>query len=310
MIFSRDNRRWRKQRQVKDMGQKINFVTGKGGVGKSVFAAALALAKSQTQEKVLLVEIGENSYYQDFFGLPQVNHEPVATGLGFDVALWSGETCLREYILYYLKLEKILSLFFENTVMKSLINVAPGLNEIAILGKITSGVRKVGPALNYDRIVVDCYATGHAMALFRAPRGMMEAIRFGPMGRHSTDMYQTIRNPEICAYHIVTLLEEMPVVESLELAKSIFEEVGIKPQLFSNKTLHPPVGIAELEKMSGGVAEFATFLKASLERQEKYLSELLQATHQNAISDLPLVFSNDAKSIVKKCAEQEFIRTL
>ena len=294
---------------------KINFVTGKGGVGKSVFAAALALGKANLGEKVLLVEIGESSYYQDFFGLSHVGHEPSASGLGFDVALWSGETCLREYILYYLKLEKILSLFFENNVMRSLINVAPGLNEIAILGKITSGVRKVGPSLEYDRIVVDCYATGHAMALFKAPRGMMEAIRFGPMGRQSTEMYNTIKNPEICSYHIVTLLEEMPVVESLELAKAIFDELGVQPQILSNKTLHPPVSEESLDKLIqdpkfSDVDEFAKYLKASLERQDKYLSEILSATKQNSIADLPLIFSSDAREIVGRCADKEFVRTL
>ena len=112
-------------------GQKINFVTGKGGVGKSLFAASLALAKSKRGENVLLLEIGENSYYKDFFGLPSVTHKPVSTGLGFDVALWSGETCLHEYIHYYLKLDRLLNLFFENSVMRSLINVAPGPNGTA-----------------------------------------------------------------------------------------------------------------------------------------------------------------------------------
>lgn len=297
------------------VGHKINFVTGKGGVGKSVFAAALALRKAQLGEKVLLVEIGESSYYQDFFGLSHVAHEASPSGLGFDVALWSGETCLREYILYYLKLEKILSLFFENNVMRSLINVAPGLNEIAILGKITSGVRKVGPSLEYDRIVVDCYATGHAMALFRAPRGMMEAIPFGPMGRHSTEMYNVIKNPEICSYQIVTLLEEMPVVESLELAKSIFNELKIQPQILSNKTLHPPVAAEALDQLIqdpqfSDIDEFAKYLKASLERQDKYLAELLAGTGQAQIADLPLVFSSDAREIVGRCADKEFVRTL
>ncbi len=296
-------------------GHKINFVTGKGGVGKSVFAASLALAKAKLGEKVLLVEIGEVSYYQDFFGLENVGHEASPSGLGFDVAAWSGETCLREYILFYLKLEKILNLFFENSVMRSLINVAPGLNEISILGKITSGVRKVGPPLDYDRIVVDCYSTGHAMALFRAPRGMMEAIRFGPMGRHSTDMFGVIKNPEICTYHIVSLLEEMPVVESLELSKAITDELGVRPHLVSNKTLHPPVSVESLNQLIDDVGysdvnEFAKYLKASLERQNKFLAQLVSGSGQAHIDDLSLVFSSDAKEIVEQCASKEFVRNL
>ncbi len=292
-------------------GQKIHFVTGKGGVGKSVFAASLAYAKAKAGERVLLLEIGETSYFQDFFNLKEVTHEGVSSGMGFDIALWSGETCLREYILYYLKLERILSLFFENNVMRSLINVAPGLNEIAILGKITSGIRQVGPALNYDRIVVDCYATGHAMALFKAPRGMMEAIRFGPMGKHSSDMFDVIKNPQITSYHIVSLLEEMPVVESLELRSAIFAELGVEAKVFSNKTLHPPLeNLDSVIQENADVKEFAIYLKGVLERQEKYRRQIALTTEQTHVDDVPLVFSNDAKEIVRACADLEFIRKL
>lgn len=292
-------------------GQKIHFVTGKGGVGKSVFASSLAYAKARKGEKVLLLEIGETSYFKDFFNLAEVAHEPVSSGLGFDIALWSGESCLREYILYYLKLERILSLFFENNVMRSLINVAPGLNEISILGKITSGIRKVGPALNYDCLVVDCYATGHAMALLKAPRGMMEAIRFGPMGKQSTDMFEVIKNPKICSYHIVSLLEEMPVIESLELRAAIHAELGVQPQIFSNKTLHPPVqNLDPIIATNADVKEFAIYLKSVLERQEKYSKQIALTTQQNVVNDLPLVFTSDAVKIMKACSELEFIRNL
>ena len=296
-------------------GQKINFVTGKGGVGKSLFAASLALAKSKRGENVLLLEIGENSYYKDFFGLPSVTHKPVSTGLGFDVALWSGETCLHEYIHYYLKLDRLLNLFFENSVMRSLINVAPGLNEIAILGKITSGIRNIGPSLEYKRIVVDCYASGHVMALFRASRGMHEAVPFGPMGRHANEITKVLKNPEICSYHIVTLLEEMPVVESFELAKNIYDELQIKPEIFANKVLNSPVSVASLNQLIQDpklvdINEFAQFLRASIERQNKFLSELSQKSSQPTIKELPLVFSSLASEIVKRSAELEFLRDL
>ena len=67
------------------------------------------------------------------------------------VARWAGEDCLKEYLLHLLKLESIVQLFFENRVMKSLIQAAPGLRELALVGKITSGIRGVGPALPFDR---------------------------------------------------------------------------------------------------------------------------------------------------------------
>lgn len=297
------------------IGQKINFVTGKGGVGKSVFAASMALAKARMGENVLLLEIGESSYFRDFFGLKSVGHKPVETGLGFEVALWSGETCLREYIVHYLKLEKLLNLFFENNVMRALVNVAPGLNEIAILGKITSGIRSIGPPLHYKRIIVDCYSTGHALALFRAARGLRDAIPFGPMGRNASEIYEVLKNPNFCSYHIVTLLEEMPVIESLELAAAMQVELKIQPDIFSNKTLYSPVNLEALTQLiqdpsCSDLNEFSVFLKTSIERQNKFLAEVKQKNFQKTMYDLPLVFSNDAKEIVQRCADKEFIRAL
>ena len=57
---------------VEPMDQKILIVTGKGGVGKSVVAAALAFKKAQEGFKTLLVELGDESFYQKFFDLPEV----------------------------------------------------------------------------------------------------------------------------------------------------------------------------------------------------------------------------------------------
>lgn len=79
--------------------KQIIFVSGKGGVGKSLIAAGIARELAQSGRRVLLAEIGETSYYQDFWSLPSVGHDPVAHPLGFDLALWSGESCLREYVL-------------------------------------------------------------------------------------------------------------------------------------------------------------------------------------------------------------------
>lgn len=285
--------------------QKILFVSGKGGVGKSLIAAGIARQQAETGRRVLLVEIGDTSYYQDFFGLSRIGHEPEPTAMGFDVALWSGESCLKEYVLHFLKLERVFKIFFENRVMRALINVAPGLNEIAILGKVTSGIRKVGPPLKYDLIVVDCYATGHALALFQAPRGLQEAIGFGPMGTQSREIEQVLRDPQLCGYAVVTLLEEMPVTETLEFRRAVRKELGVQPAIIANKVLRAPVPRSALEKLARtaaqGLGEFAKYLAAITERQEEFLTLLRREFPQ--VAEVPLTFSNDADQLVKMAGE-------
>lgn len=285
--------------------KRIVFVSGKGGVGKSLIAAGLALELTKKGRRVLLAEIGETSYYKDFWNLPAVGHDPVRHPLGFDLALWSGETSLREYVLFYLKMERLYHLFFENKVMRSLVNVAPGLSEIAILGKVTSGIRKVGPPMNYDVIVVDSYATGHALALLEAPKGMMEAIKFGPMGHHSREMDQVIRDEKLVGYVVVTLLEELPVTESLEFRASLKRELGVDSLVIANKVLQAPVSAEDLSEVARStntsLAEFAKHIEGVNDRQEKYEKVLRDSGAR--VVEVPLIFSGEPRELVEKTAE-------
>jgi anion-transporting ArsA/GET3 family ATPase len=215
---------------------KIHFVTGKGGVGKSTVAAALAQKYSTQGLKTLLVELGEHSFYSDFFDIPALNFQPQKSPLGFDLALWNGQDCLRDYAKHLIKIEGLYQIFFENPVSRALINVAPGLKELAILGKITSGApRSVGPKIDYDIIVVDAFASGHFMALLKAPFGFSEAIKFGPMGEQTRGILASLKNPEITKYTVVVNPEELPAIEGMELAQDIFSLIQIKCDLLINK---------------------------------------------------------------------------
>ena len=222
--------------------QKIHFFTGKGGVGKSALAAGFACALSQNTDNspILLTELTERSFFKDFLQLPHSAYKPVLAeniSKNLSVCQWSTTECLKEYALHLLKIETLYKLFFENPVSKSLIQVAPGLQELAILGKATSSARKHGPKMEYSEIVIDAFSTGHFMSLFRAPKAMAEIISFGPMGEQSRGIDSWIRNPEYCEVHLVTLAEELPITETIELFSNLKLEFGITAKVYLNKTL-------------------------------------------------------------------------
>lgn len=286
------------------MKQEIHFVTGKGGVGKSAVAAALALKKSREGLRTLLIEMGDQSFFQDYFELPSVRFKPAPLRENLDVALWSGQDCLREYALYLIKVEALYRLFFENAVMRAFINVAPALPELAIMGKVTSGPRHHGPPLPYDCLVVDSFATGHFMALMRAAPGMAKAVQFGPMGEQSRGIDQALRDPSLCHYHIVTLPEELPLKEAAELMTDLQKEFQIKASLLLNKILQTSLQVSELQSVeasSSDLKSFAEYIEFQLRHQDemkKRARELDPAGPQ-----LPLVLETDSWKVVEKIAE-------
>jgi anion-transporting ArsA/GET3 family ATPase len=269
--------------------QKIQFITGKGGVGKSTVALAIASNLAKQGKKVLLAELGQHSFFQDHLKTT-VKYKPKCFEANLDICLWSGKECLKEYALHLLKIEALYNLFFENKISKSFIDIAPSLPELAILGKITSGIREIGPPLPYDVIIVDAYATGHMISMLRAPRGMMEAIRVGPMGEQSKNMLDILKNPEHCSYQIVCLPEELPITESLELRHTIVEEVNIKPQFIYNKELSEE----EVNGLTAASAVEDQFLQNLKHRiyKEKLLKERLK-TVEPKIRNIPFIYETD-----------------
>lgn len=288
------------------MSSEIHFVTGKGGVGKSTVAAALALKKAKSGLRTLLVEIGDQSFYKDYFDLSQVGFDPVKLQENFSVALWTGQNCLREYIIHLIKAEALYRLFFENAVMKAFVNVAPALPELAIMGKATSGPRHHGPPLPYDCIVMDCYATGHFVALMGAAEGMAKAVKYGPMGEQSRNIDLILRNPEICHYYLVCLPEELPIKETEELHDELKKHYGLKAKIILNKFLEgeiPPMEYAAAQKAPS--EEFREFAREDQKTRGLHLK--LKARLQKLdpkLQTLPSIWEHRVPQLLEQLTEK------
>lgn len=221
---------------------EIFFLSGKGGVGKSVVAAAMAKSLVAEGKKVLLVELGEQSYFRHLFDIKEVFHQATEVPGWCSVALWSGKSCFREYAKHLLKVDSLYRLIFENPVAASLVDAAPGLSELSILGKVTSGPpRNVGPVLDFDALVVDCYSSGHFLALMKAPFAFAEIISMGPMGEQTRGIIEVLKSSKT-SFFIVTQSEEMMVTESIELYRSLKTVFDCRPQFILNKVLDRPSG--------------------------------------------------------------------
>jgi anion-transporting ArsA/GET3 family ATPase len=296
---------------MQEFNQRLSFVTGKGGVGKSSIAAAMAhkKTKSPSNPKVLLAEIGDQSYFQELFRFDKpLEYFPFEElpkdfpGLFF--SLWTGQDCLKEYARHLLKLESLYKLFFENAIMKTFIQIAPGLPELAIMGKMTSGIRHHGPPLPFDSIVMDSFATGHFLALLKAPGALAQTIKFGPMGEQSRSIDEVLKNNNYCEYIIVCLPEELPTRETIELAQKLRSEFGIRPRVVLNRCLagtEPPDVIHRFAQTFPQAKDFVDFLEIQKENQEESLSRLRE--HVDDIVSVPFIFETQPTAFIQRISE-------
>lgn len=267
-------------------------------------AAAIACKLQQSGQRVVLAELGDQSSYQYIFDV-EPEQKPIETRLGFDLCRWSGESCLKEYVRYLLPSERLVKLFFDNSVMKALIQAAPALEELAIMGKITSGLRKVGPALDYDSVVVDCYSTGHFKALVEAPAGMAQAISIGPMGEQSRSIDEVFKNSDKTKVFIVCLPEELPTQETIELLGHLDQHHQVKAQVLVNKIWPVELSKTQLSDLNNEATtdEERAFLS--------YLSHELEATEQSLRSlrgldplRLPMIFKGSSIELIESLSRR------
>jgi len=271
------------------------MVTGKGGVGKSFVAALLAAKTAREGRKTLLVEMGPWSFLETALALPPRKSlfTPMRTQYGFEHAVWSGEDCLTDYVKYLVKVPWAAEAFLKNAWLRSLIKVAPGLREISFLGKLTSQVRKHGPPMNYDTIVVDAVSSGHFLNLMRTPKGLMEITKVGPLREQSHGIFEVLNDSKVIHSLVVSNLENFSVQESRELISQLGSFLKSGVSTVANKYLPVPAAPPSLEGNAPAVKNFIGDQLQLHEYQERqaqalearYTIEFIFQTLKDAVAD-------------------------
>jgi len=209
------------------LDKRLLIFCGKGGAGKSTVAAAAALAAARRGKRVLIVEIGDHEQIPSIFGSRKsagyAGAEVAAPGAGappiWSMCLTAGEV-LQEFALRSVKFEAVYKAIFENSVVRFFTAAAPGLDELTMMGKIEFVHREaVAPAKNsrFDLMIFDAPSTGQGLAFFKVPLMAMQMARVGPLYSKAERMWQLVSDADHTAFNIVTLPEEMPVSEAIEL---------------------------------------------------------------------------------------------
>ena len=278
------------------MNSKIVLVSGKGGVGKTTVASCLAQKWANQGLKVLLVRLSR-VYEQESLEPCQKKLFPEAEP--FEEVCWVGLGCLQEYVTHIVKSSRVSRLFFENSTVRRLLEVAPGLNELSILGKLTSGLRHVGKPFAYDKIVVDSYATGHTLSLLKAPVAMKDFFTQGaiknPMGEQSSEILEVLKDEKLFCVSLVTRPEEFALQEALEFSKEL-ETLNL--QCFYSLNQMWPNFLGEFDSAQG-------FYHQRVQAQEQALSEFMKLTQGKEINQWPFIPYDSREDLFRHLLEGE-----
>ena len=303
--------------------RKLLIVTGKGGVGKTSVACALGLLAAERGKRVLIVETGAQEKVASLFDRPAAGHveQRVADNLyAFNL---DPKTSFESFLVLKIAPVRYLVQKFLNTnVIQYFMEAAPGWRELITLGHIWFFLEeKIDPQTGrhpYDLVIFDAPASGHVRSMLRVPEVVTEAAKSGPLYSWSKTVSEFLADPEKTKLLIVTILEEMPINETVELFQAAENHLrisigpifanGVHPPLFTPEELHAFSRMDEngsllrlFEEITGKEA-YARSLLASihsnLKRQrvsDAYLGQLKGAIEEGAFVEIPELFTPEFK---------------
>ena len=279
------------------LDRRLVVVTGKGGTGKSTMSAAIALAAARRGKKVLVCEVVAKERVAALFGKPPSG--PAIRELLpnlYSVHVRPREA-MREYGLMILKYETLYRLAFENAAARYFLAAAPSLAEIVMLGKVwwhaTQETERGRP--RWDLVVLDAPATGHGLTLLTVPEVFLQLVSEGPLARDMKDMQSLLTDPARCATCIVSLPEEMPVNEAVELDRALKAHHLPEGPVFLNQVFahrfseQERVAVARGGPQLAAAAEAADSHEARAELSTRYEAQLRSQIEQPLVP-VPYLF--------------------
>ena len=287
----------------------LHFVVGKGGVGKTTVAAALARTLARRGRRTLAIEMDVGGRLPTVLGHVGPAMSPVAVGPGLTVLSIDGRAALEEYLGMVIPVRRLLSTVFTSRIYQYFVAAAPGLKELMTVGKIWyEATREDGGRPVWDAIVVDAPATGHSLQYLRMPQAASETFGAGLVQREAARVLDLLRDRKRTAVHLVTLGEDMPVSETIETHQQLTGALGMPlGRVVVNRMHERPFSPETIETLRTaaheGTGREAQLLEAIADRAEveagwtaingEHVARLRETVGADALVLVPYLFTEE-----------------
>ncbi len=289
------------------MDKRLVVVTGKGGVGKTTVAAALGLLAARQGRRTVVCEVAQQERLAGLFGARDVGHDEVELAPGLFSVSVQPERAMHEWLRHQLKSGALAGLLGHSRLFGYLTAAAPGVTELVTVGKVwdLAQVERRTGGSPFDLVIMDAPATGHALALLRAPRTYANIARVGPIARQAGSIDAFLRDSSATGVLSVALPEEMPVNETVDLEQRLADDLGMEVgQVVANGVLPARFTAADVRRLrsldgQGTQAAQAAVTSALVEHrraagQQEQL-ERLRAEARAPVTTLPYLFEPEPR---------------
>ena len=224
--------------------RRLVVITGKGGVGKSSVSAAMAIAASNCGLRTLVCELDAKGDLSRLLGVPPVGYDGVEVRPGLVAMSMDTERSLAEFLRVQAHIPLIGRIGPLARIFEFVATAAPGVREVLTIGKLAWEARES----DFDLVIADATATGHAVGQLAAPAAIRELAQFGMVRTQLDWMVDLLEDPAMCTAVAVTTPEEMPVVETVELVRNMRDRAQIDVSaVIANRVLPAPFTNAQRE---------------------------------------------------------------